>query len=189
MKLYYFYGTMNSGKSLNLLAKAHQFEEAGSKVLLIKPSLDTRTSSTIKSRIGVEKECVVVDKNQDIEVLVLSEYKDKDVIFVDESQFLEVEQIDQLWRLSRRGIRVFCYGLRTSFMNTLFPASARLIVAADKMIELVSKCQHCNNKASTHNKIGGNSSISKEVGDVNDSNNSATYESVCQECYIGYKEF
>lgn len=181
MKLYYIYGTMNSAKSLNLLAKAHQFEETGSKVLLLKPSFDTRTKNTIKTRVGLEKPCIVIGENQNIAECI-SGHLDCDTIFVDECQFLSVEQIEQLWILSRSlNKRIFCYGLKTDFNNNLFDASARLLVLADKVEELISKCQFCGSKATTHKKVGGDMT-KNEVGDIN-SDSSVRYESVCQTCY------
>lgn len=186
IKIYYFYGTMNSAKSLNLLAKSHQFKEAGSKVLLMKPTLDTRTIGKIKTRIGLEEECVLIHKDEDIEDKVYSmPYVDS--IFVDEVQFLTKEQINQLWRIAKNAeVRVFCYGLKTNFKNELFEASAQLLVVADKVEEIVSKCKYCDNKATTHNKISGSKSKSNEVGDIK--NSKVIYESVCQECYVGHIE-
>ena len=181
MKLYYFFGTMGSAKSLNLLAKAHQFEEAGSRIRLLKSSFDTRDEGVIKTRAGLQKPCFLIHEDTNIEDLVYS-LGICDAIFVDESQFLSVEQIRQLWRLAKYGdIRVFCYGLKTNCENQLFESSAKLLVIADKVEELVSKCAYCDNKASTHIKINGNKSTI-EVGDIN-GNSCVKYESVCQECY------
>jgi thymidine kinase len=38
-KLYFRYGTMDSAKSMNLLAVAHNYREQGKRVLLVKPRL------------------------------------------------------------------------------------------------------------------------------------------------------
>lgn len=181
MKLYYFYGTMNSAKSLNLLAKAHQFEEAGSKNILFKPAFDTRDEGVIKTRAGLQKDCHLIHKEDNIIELV-TKLLPANSIFVDEAQFLTEEQILQLWKLAKFGeIRVFCYGLKTNFKNELFPASAKLMVLADKVEEIVSKCADCGNKATTHIKVGGTDSEC-EVGDIK-LNNGPRYKSVCQVCY------
>lgn len=183
MKLYYFYGTMSSAKSLNLLAKAHQFEQAGSRIMIAKPSLDTRDKGVIRSRVGLERECELIHEYTDIEDLVYN-YSLIDALFIDEVQFLTVEQVQQLWRIAKfANVRVFCYGLKTDFKNQLFDASAKLFVMADKTEELVSKCALCDNKATTHIKYGGSSEVN-EVGDIKpNNNNNVIYESVCQECY------
>jgi len=41
-KLYFRYGAMNSGKSTALLQAAHNYEERGQRVVLIKPRVDTK---------------------------------------------------------------------------------------------------------------------------------------------------
>ena len=41
-KLYFRYGAMNSGKSTALLQVAHNYEERGQAVLLVKPAVDTK---------------------------------------------------------------------------------------------------------------------------------------------------
>lgn len=181
MKLYYFYGTMSAGKSLNLLAKAHQFEEAGSKIAIFKPAFDTRDEGVVRTRAGLQKKCHLIHENDNI-IQKVAGVLYVDTIFVDEAQFLTEEQIMQLWKLAKFGnIRVFCYGLKTNFKNELFPASAKLMVLADKVEELVSKCAYCDNKATTHIKVGGTDSEC-EVGDIK-LNNGPIYKSVCQVCY------
>ena len=54
-KLYFRYGAMNSGKSTALIQVAHNYEERGMRVILIKPSIDTKGSETVLSRIGVRR--------------------------------------------------------------------------------------------------------------------------------------
>ncbi|MBP3905829.1 MAG: hypothetical protein J6D47_18605 [Peptostreptococcaceae bacterium] len=182
MRLYYLYGTMNSAKSLNLLAKAHQFEEVGNDIILMKPFKDSRDKGVIKTRAGLQKTCYLIHSDENIEETIDKLYP-ADVLFVDEVQFLSKEQINQLWRVSRKGTRVFCYGLKTSANNELFEASKQLLIMADRFEEIISQCQFCNCKATTHIKIGGNSE-DIEVGDIKaNSKTSVRYESVCQNCY------
>lgn len=182
LKLYFIYGTMDSAKSLNLLAKNHQFKENGSKTLLIKSSFDNRWGEgIIKSRVGIEEKCILI--NRETNILKDVDLYDIDCVFVDEVQFLEKEQIIQLWNISRLGIRVFCYGLKVNYKNELFESIKTLEVYADTIEELKSKCKHCNNKASTHLRYvdgivvtEGNEDI---IGDVE---GVEYYESVCMEC-------
>ncbi len=54
-KLYFRYGAMNSGKSTNLMQVAHNYEERGMKVVLIKPSTDKKGGDKLVSRLGVER--------------------------------------------------------------------------------------------------------------------------------------
>ena len=41
-KLYFRHGTMDSAKTLNLLAVAHNYRSQGKRVLLVKPRMDHR---------------------------------------------------------------------------------------------------------------------------------------------------
>ena len=52
-KLYFRYGAMNCGKTTNLLQVAHNYEERGMNVVLLKPAIDTKANSRVSSRIGV----------------------------------------------------------------------------------------------------------------------------------------
>ena len=66
-KLYFYYAAMNAGKSTTLLQSAHNYEERGLKVLLFTPKLDDRYGvGKITSRIGLEREAQIFDRNTDL---------------------------------------------------------------------------------------------------------------------------
>ena len=67
-KLRFSYGTMGSGKSLELLTTAYNFEQRNIPFVIIKSSIDTRDGGEIKSRIGegVSRECILVDQETNI---------------------------------------------------------------------------------------------------------------------------
>lgn len=188
-KLYYYYGTMASAKSATLLMKAHQFSSTGEKCLLLKPGFDTRTNSTIKSRIGVERECVNILEEDNVYQMIgnyirLYRYK---FIFIDEVQFLTKEQIFQLWKLTRNkefNVSIFTFGLKTDYMNNLFDASKELLIYADDIHELKSMCKYCSKKATTHLRIVGDKVVRHgEQNIVGDNVGKERYVSVCQECF------
>lgn len=193
-KLYYYYGTMNSSKSANLLMKAHQFEESGARCLLLKPRFDVRDEGVIASRVGLSKEAMLIGENDDIYEMVIDECIENNYnyIFIDEVQFLSKEQIKQIWDISRNkkhNVSVFCFGLRTDYLNKLFEAITDLIVYADEIHELKAMCRFCKNKATTHIRIVNNKVIkegkSTIVGDVV---GEERFESVCQNCYNNAEE-
>ena len=69
-------------------------------------------------------------------------------ILVDEAQFLDPTQIDQLRLITTLwNVPVICYGLRTDFRTNLFPGSKRLMEVADTIEEVKTTCQFCNSKA------------------------------------------
>ena len=197
-KLYYFYSTMNAGKSATLILKEFQFRQSGSTTFVLKPMVDTRSEGTIKSRaIKNELDCYVFDKDTNLHKLVFSlmgqhlaqgNKLDDICVFVDEVNFITQEQVNQLFELtrSRYNIKVFCYGLKTNYLNELFEASERLMVLADTVEEIKSKCSvnNCQNKATTHIRYNGDSVILNGEGiKVGDIQGEERYQSVCQSCY------
>lgn len=152
-KLYFRYGTMDSAKSLNLLAVAHNYKKQGKRVFLMKPRLDTRFGSTkIASRAGMEAEAdMLVDPST---VLEPAAFKPYDCILVDEAQFLAPEVVVDLRRITiDPGVPVICYGLRTDFKTRLFPGSQRLLELADRIEEIKVTCQYCRSKATCNLRL------------------------------------
>ena len=146
-KLYFRYGTMDSAKTMNLLAVAHNYRQQGKKIVLAKPALDDRFGQqVIASRSGLEKP-VDLMLTEDT-VLEPSEYEGVDCVLIDEAQFLSPRLIDQLRRLTHdAGVPVICYGLRTDFRTHLFPGARRLMEVADSIEEVKVTCQFCRRKA------------------------------------------
>ncbi|MCH4015271.1 MAG: thymidine kinase [Solobacterium sp.] len=144
-KLYFYYGAMGSSKSANALMAEYNYRERGQKVLLAKTNLDTRDGAhTIRSRIGLERECVLLS---DICAMKDEEIQKYDAVIVDEIQFARKEQIDFLARIvDELNVPVMCYGLRTDFQLNLFEGSARLLAIADEIKEIKTVCW-CGKKA------------------------------------------
>ena len=146
-KLYFRYGTMDSAKSMNLLAVAHNYRKQGKKVLLVKPRLDTRFGAAkISSRCGLEANAdLMVDEDT---VLDPRDFAGLDCVLVDEAQFLAPSIIEDLRRITvEPGVPVICYGLRTDFQTKLFPGAQRLMELADRIEEVKVTCQYCAKKA------------------------------------------
>lgn len=145
-KLYFRYGTMDSAKTLNLLAVAHNYRKQGKRCVLMKPRLDDRFGAAeIKSRSGLEgKADYLLDPDT---TLPFDELRDLDCVLVDEAQFLDESIIDQLRDLTVHGVPVICYGLRTDFQAKLFPGSRRLFELADSIEEVKVTCYYCGRKA------------------------------------------
>ncbi len=146
-KLYFRYGTMDSAKTLNLLAVAHNYRKQGKQVVLAKPALDDRFGDrSIASRAGLREDTDLL--LQADTVLDLESLRDVDCILVDEAQFLSPAMIDQLRLITLRlNVPVICYGLRTDFQTRGFPGSIRLMEVADSIEEVKVTCQYCGRKA------------------------------------------
>ena len=144
-KLYFYYGAMGSSKSANALMAEYNYRERGQKVLLSKTNIDTRDGKyTIKSRIGLERECVLLT---DVCAMSDEELKKYDAVIVDEIQFATTDQIDFLARIvDDLNIPVMCYGLRSDFQLHLFEGSEKLLALADEIKEIKTVCW-CGKKA------------------------------------------
>ena len=59
-KLYFRYGAMNCGKTTALLQVAHNYEERGMHILLMKPAIDTKGNDTVVSRLGISRKVDVL---------------------------------------------------------------------------------------------------------------------------------
>src|SRR5437588_274110 len=144
-KLYFYYSTMNAGKSTALLQAAHNHAERGLSTLMYTARLDDRASGRIASRIGIGAEANRFDANSDFWAL-LSEAR-TNCVLIDEAQFLSTIQVRQLARVvDEANIPVMCYGLRTDFRGELFPGSAALLAWADTLSEPKTICC-CGRKA------------------------------------------
>ena len=154
-KLYFRYGTMDSAKTLNLLAVAHNYRKQGKNVLLVKPRVDTRFGpTTIASRSGLRADAdLVVDEDSR---LIAKDFVGIDCVLVDEAQFLSPDLIVDLRRITvDPGVPVICYGLRTDFRTRLFPGAARLMELADRIEEVKVTCQYCGGKATCNLRLVG----------------------------------
>ena len=149
-KLYFFYSTMNAGKSTALLQSNHNYLESNLKTLLYIPKdLGEKSNGKITSRIGLEADAVIIDNKYNffnkIEKL---DHKNISCIFVDEAQFLSKEQVQGLGRVvDDLNIPVMCYGIRTDFQGKLFDGSKELLAIADNLKELKTICSMCEKKA------------------------------------------
>lgn len=128
-KLYFRYGAMNSGKTTLLLQVAHNYEERGMKVVILKPGIDTKGDNKIVTRIGLTREVDHVVKSDEKIIDYLNSLPEDVVcILIDEAQFLTRDQVDELFMFTKlKNKPVICYGLRSDFKTMAFPGSLRLL--------------------------------------------------------------
>ncbi len=153
-KLHFYYGAMGSSKTANALMTHFNYEEVGQHALLVKPAIDTRDGALIiRSRIGLQHECITLDSLQSYSEDQIKQY---DCIIVDEVQFATPDQIDFLSDIvDFLNVPVVCYGLRADFQNNLFPGSERLIAIADEIKEVKTVCW-CGKKATCNARYNEN---------------------------------
>ena len=183
-RLYFKYGTMGSSKSAQALMCKFNYEQKGMKVLLVKPSLDTRGDDgqrMVRSRIGLVDECETVAKDDSFQELFDS-YKAKygcDCIIVDEAQFCTAEQVNELKYLTRQ-VPVLCYGLMNDFRCQLFEGSKRLVELADSLQEIKSVCR-CGRKSTVNARFINGKCV--DDGPVVFIGGDESYENMCYWCW------
>ena len=182
-KLYFRYGAMNCGKTTSLLQVAHNYEERGMKVVLIKPSIDTKANDSVSSRIGVERKVDhLVGPEENLKGYLNLLVGNTSCVLVDEAQFLSESQVEELFVFSKlTNIPVICFGLRCDFRTNLFPGSKRLFELADEIEELYTICR-CGRKARFNARIvNGEFTLD---GDQVAIDGDVEYESLCGKCYL-----
>jgi thymidine kinase len=154
-KLYFYYASMNAGKSSHLLQADFNYRERGMATMLWTAALDSRSEGMVRSRIGLESDAHKFTPETDLWAAVSDAHAASklDCVLVDEAQFLQSQQVWQLARLAdEAGIPVLCYGLRTDFQGALFPGSTVLLGIADALVELKAVC-HCGRKATMNLRV------------------------------------
>lgn len=148
-KLYFYYASMNAGKSTNLLQANFNYGERGMNTMLWTAALDNRAEQPIASRIGLGAEADRFGPGTNLWDAVCARHREMPLacVLIDEAQFLTAMQAWQCARVAdEANIPVLCYGLRTDFRGDLFPGSAVLLGIADTLVELKAVC-HCGRKA------------------------------------------
>ncbi|WP_461615433.1 thymidine kinase [Clostridium sp. Marseille-QA1073] len=191
-KLYFRYGAMNCGKSTNLLQVAHNYEERGMKVLIVKPKTDTKGGNKVVSRLGVTREAdlwVPSDVNLYDEIgRYIEENGPIDCILGDEVQFFKAKQIDELFEIAvKMNIPTICYGLRTDFQMRGFEGSERLLLLAHSLEELKTIC-NCGKKALLNGRMINGKFVFEGEQIAIDKEDNVGYEALCPKCYFEYKD-
>jgi thymidine kinase len=166
---------MNSGKTARLLEMDFNYRRIGKKTLLFKSGLDVREKN-IKSRNGLEAECLLLNNKEDFKQI-----KDVDIVLIDEAQFLSKKDIDRLRKISlKMPIDIYCFGLKSDFLGNLFKGSKRLLEVSDHIDELKSMCL-CGKKATMHIKYDNLSGKILKKGASIECGYEDRYMSVCYE--------
>lgn len=149
-KLYFYYSSMNAGKSTALLQSSYNYRERGMNTLILTPALDHRDGvGVVASRIGISADAAIFQQSDDLHALVAEVHQQEVVhcVLVDEAQFLTKAQVHQLGEVcDALDIPVLAYGLRTDFQGEPFEGSQYLLAWADNLKELKAIC-HCGSKA------------------------------------------
>ncbi len=181
-KFYFYYSTMNAGKSTTLLQSSYNYQERGMNPLVLTPQLDNRFGEgKVASRIGLNAEAVTFTQADNLLDRVAAAHQEARLhcVLVDEAQFLTRQQVQQLSDVvDDLGIPVLAYGLRTDFQGNLFEGSQNLLAWADSLTEIKTIC-HCGRKATMVLRLGEDGKPVRDGAQVKIGGNE-TYMSVCR---------
>jgi len=148
-KLYFYYSSMNAGKTTTLLQSSYNYQERGMGTLLLTPRVDNRFGEgRITSRIGLAAPATPFDASTDLfELAREASANPIHCVMVDEAQFLTRDQVFQLGRVcDELQLPVLTFGIRTDFQGEPFEGSKYLLAWADNLKEIKAICQ-CGRKA------------------------------------------
>lgn len=187
-QLYFKYGTMNSGKSFEIIKVAHNYEEQGKPVIIFSPSIDTRGGSEqVGSRVGMSRPAIPVHDKSNLFEIVKAYQPDKQTkkihcVLIDEAQFLTKSQVLELAQIvDDLGIPVMAFGLKNDFQNQLFEGSYNLLIQADKIEEIKTICWYCDRKATM--VIRFRDGVPVNQGEQIQIGGNEDYKPVCRRCY------
>ncbi len=188
-KLYFYYSSMNAGKSTNLLQSSYNYKERGMNTLVLAPQLDDRYGEgKVASRIGIEAEATTFAADTDLLDLVGRRHQEDPLhcVLIDEAQFLTRDQVFQLGDVTDKlNIPVLAYGLRTDFRGEPFEGSKYLLAWSDNLKEIKAIC-HCGTKATMTVRISEDGKAITEGSQVEIGGNDR-YVSMCRKHFK--KEF
>ena len=156
-KLYFRYGSMSCGKTLDLLKTKFNYNERGKSVIVFTSKKDDRYGvNIVKSRIGIETEAIGVDDSINVFKYITNLTIKPDCVLIDEVQFFNEKQIFELSDIvDTYNIPVICYGLKSDFKQELFPGSKALLSICD-VIENIPVICWCGKKATVNARISDN---------------------------------
>lgn len=182
-KLYFKYGAMNSGKSIEIIKVAHNYEEQNKPVKIFTSAIDDRKEvGIVASRTGFEREAIAVTPEMNIYDVVARSEQKLFCILIDEAQFLSKEHILQLTQIvDELNIPVMAFGLKNDFSNHLFEGSKYLLLYADKIEEIKTICWYCHKKAIMNLRIHNGKPVYE--GEQIQIGGNESYIPVCRKCY------
>ena len=185
-KLYFYYASMNAGKSTTLLQADFNYRERGMRTLLFTAGVHDRGGKgVIDSRLGIQASATPFDGDTDLRVITEEEHYRGPLacVLVDEAQFLSARQVRQLAHIADEvGIPVLCYGLRTDFQGRLFPGSAELLALADSLIEIKSVCE-CGRKATMNLRVDAEGNAVRQ-GEQKEIGGNERYVALCRRHFM-----
>lgn len=144
-------GCMFAGKTEELIRRINVLSYARKNILVFKPKIDDRYSTTeIASHAGSKVPCIVISEGK--EILNHVNY-DTDVVAIDEVQFFDEDVVDICEYLADSGLRVMVAGLDKDFRGEPFGVLPDLLTRAEFVTKLTAVCAKCGAPATRTQRI------------------------------------
>lgn len=144
-------GCMFAGKTEELIRRINVLSYARKNILVFKPKIDDRYSTTeIASHAGSKVPCIVISETK--EILNHVNY-DTDVVAIDEVQFFDEDVVDICEYLADSGLRVMVAGLDKDFRGEPFGVLPDLLTRAEFVTKLTAVCAKCGAPATRTQRI------------------------------------
>ena len=184
-KLIFNAGAMGVGKTSSLIGTHYAYKDAGFKILLGKPMIDSKGDTKVEAR---NKQCLETDfligENDNIADIIWERFEDADVIIIDEVQFLKRHHIDELADLVYKENKlVICYGLLTDFQEKMFDASMHLIEVGAELKRLTIPCECGRDRTHNLRLVNGVPTFTGNQIEIDGANNVIEYVSMCGACF------
>lgn len=168
-------GSMFSGKSEELIRRLRRAQIARQKVQVFKPQIDDRYSiEQIASHSGMTHISKPVMTAKEMMAQI---EEDAEVIGIDEGQFFDMELVDAVNELARRGKRVIIAGLDQDYTGRPFEPMPQLLCIAEFITKTHAICVKCGSTAN-YSQRTAESDARVEVGA------SDKYEARCRGCFV-----
>lgn len=173
-------GCMFAGKTEELIRRINVLSYARKNILVFKPKIDDRYSTTeIASHAGSKVPCIVISEAK--EILDHVNY-DTDVVAIDEVQFFDEDVVDICEYLADSGLRVMVAGLDKDFRGEPFGVLPDLLTRAEFVTKLTAVCAKCGAPATRTQRI-----INGKPASFNDPivlvSAKEAYEPRCRHCH------
>lgn len=173
-------GCMFAGKTEELIRRINVLSYARKNILVFKPKIDDRYSTTeIASHAGSKVPCIVISEAK--EILNHVNY-DTDVVAIDEVQFFDEDVVDICEYLADSGLRVMVAGLDKDFRGEPFGVLPDLLTRAEFVTKLTAVCAKCGAPATRTQRI-----INGKPASFNDPivlvSAKEAYEPRCRHCH------
>jgi len=183
-------GCMFSGKTEELIRRLERVRIAKGKLLLFKPTIDDRYSTTsVVTHYGREFSAHLLSPGsetiEELERLVGAEsLAGAAVVAFDEGNFFSDKLPSLCETLVARGKRVIVAGLDLTFAGEPFGPMPTLMALADRVDKLQAVCVKCGGVATRSQRLIDGRPAPKD-GPVIQVGGLGTYEARCRSCYEG----